>query len=35
LGYRFIVKSRLFTEEETQNLIPVKNGEEYLEETTA
>ncbi len=35
LGYRFIVKSRLFTEEETENLIPVKNGEEYLEETTA
>jgi uncharacterized protein (DUF779 family) len=34
LGYRFLVKSRLFTEEETQNLIPVKNGEEYLEETT-
>ncbi|MGD1843167.1 MAG: DUF779 domain-containing protein [Thermonemataceae bacterium] len=29
LGLRFLVKSRLFTEEQ-QNLTPVINGEEYL-----
>jgi len=31
LGLRFIVKSRMFTEEEQANLTPIKNGEEYLE----
>ena len=31
LGLRFIVRSRLFTEEELNNLIPVCTGEEYLE----
>lgn len=32
LGVRFIVKSRLFTDEEMANLEPVINGEEYLEQ---
>lgn len=31
LGVRFIIRSRLFTEAELLHLIPVKNGEEYLE----
>jgi uncharacterized protein len=31
LGLRFMVKSRMFTEEEQANLTPIKNGEEYLE----
>jgi uncharacterized protein (DUF779 family) len=31
LGLRFIVRSRLFTEEELNNLSPVSTGEEYLE----
>ncbi|MDJ1467992.1 DUF779 domain-containing protein [Cytophagaceae bacterium DM2B3-1] len=30
LGLRFIVKSRLFTAEESENLPSVLNGEEYL-----
>lgn len=30
LGLRFIVRSRLFTEEELNNLNPVISGEEYL-----
>lgn len=34
LGVRFIVKSRLFTEEETKQLVPVLNGEEYLEQAS-
>ena len=28
LGVRFMVKSRVFTEEELENLVPVVNGEE-------
>ena len=31
LGLRFIVRSRLFREEELQHLIPVYSGEEYQE----
>lgn len=31
LGLRFIIRSRLFTDEELQQLQPVINGEEYLE----
>ncbi len=31
LGLRFVVKSRMFSMEELQNLEPVMNGEEYLE----
>ncbi len=31
LGLRFMVKSRMFSMEELQNLEPVMNGEEYLE----
>ena len=31
LGFRFITKSRMFTEAELANLLPVMNGEEYLE----
>jgi uncharacterized protein (DUF779 family) len=31
LGLRFIIRSRLFTDEETKNLQPVISGEEYLE----
>jgi uncharacterized protein (DUF779 family) len=31
LGLRFIVRSRLFTDEEIKNLRPVISGEEYIE----
>jgi uncharacterized protein len=31
LGLRFIIRSRLFNEEETGHLTPVISGEEYLE----
>lgn len=31
LGLRFLVRSRLYTEEESQHLSSVYNGEEYLE----
>ena len=31
LGLRFIIRSRLFNEDETGNLTPVISGEEYLE----
>jgi len=31
LGLRFMVRSRLFTDEELGNLTPVYSGEEYLE----
>jgi hypothetical protein len=31
LGLRFIIRSRLFNEEEASHLIPVISGEEYLE----
>ena len=31
LGLRFIIRSRLFNEDETGHLIPVMSGEEYLE----
>lgn len=31
MGIRFIIQSRLFTEEELSDLMPVLTGEEYLE----
>lgn len=31
LGVRFHTRSRIFTEEELENLLPIMNGEEYLE----
>lgn len=31
LGLRFIIRSRLFNDDEIKNLIPVISGEEYLE----
>lgn len=30
LGLRFVIKSRLFTEEETKQLTPIRTGEEVL-----
>jgi uncharacterized protein (DUF779 family) len=30
LGLRFIIRSRLFSDEELNNLVPTMNGEEYL-----
>lgn len=35
LGLRFMVRSKLFTDEELKGLIPVCTGEEYLEEHQA
>ncbi|WP_291785553.1 DUF779 domain-containing protein [Cecembia sp.] len=32
MGVRFMIRSRLFTMEELENLIPTKTGEEILEE---
>ncbi|AFL82743.1 hypothetical protein Belba_0072 [Belliella baltica DSM 15883] len=32
MGIRFMIRSRLFTTEELENLIPTKTGEEVLEE---
>lgn len=32
MGIRFIIRSRIFTMEEIDNLIPTKSGEEYLQE---
>ncbi|WP_162415347.1 DUF779 domain-containing protein [Cyclobacterium roseum] len=32
LGIRFLIRSRLFTEEELPHLLPVKTGEELMEE---
>ncbi|MCH7413654.1 DUF779 domain-containing protein [Belliella sp. R4-6] len=32
MGIRFMIRSRLFTTEELENLIPTKTGEEILEE---
>ncbi len=31
LGLRFIIRSRLFTDEELLRLLPIKSGEEYLQ----
>ncbi|MBB6328706.1 hypothetical protein FHS59_004365 [Algoriphagus iocasae] len=33
MGIRFIIRSKLFTDEELQNLNPIKTGEEYLAES--
>jgi len=33
LGLRFIIRSRIFTDDELQHLQPVITGEEYLEQT--
>jgi uncharacterized protein len=33
MGIRFIIRSKLFTDEELLNLNPIKTGEEYLEES--
>jgi len=35
LGVRFLIRSRLFTEEESQHMSPVYDGEEYLAYTEA
>ena len=35
LGVRFLIRSRLFTEEEAKDMLPVREGEEYLEEQAA
>ena len=32
LGVRFLIRSRLFTEEESKDMVPVQQGEEYLEQ---
>lgn len=32
MGIRFMIRSRLFTEEELNNLLPTKTGEELMEE---
>ena len=33
MGVRFIIRSRLFTSEEMEKLLPTKTGEEVLEES--
>lgn len=33
MGIRFIIRSKLFKDEELQNLNPIKTGEEYLAES--
>jgi len=32
MGIRFIIRSRIFTKEELENLEPILTGEEYLEQ---
>ena len=32
LGVRFLIRSRLFTEEESKDMVSVQQGEEYLEQ---
>jgi hypothetical protein len=32
MGIRFIIRSRIFTMEELENLEPIQTGEEYLEQ---
>lgn len=35
LGIRFLIRSRLFTAEESGDMVPVLDGEEYLEQQAA